>query len=200
MPPGARRHDCLSAPRRTYLVIDESIQIKSNKSAQTKRGAPAHRLGQCRRSADARPLHSDPYRPAADAGTAGFVGAASAPSAGSGARTGLFVPRRVLRHGQAGWRSRWWSRPRTPSGSRPKWPRSFSRRRSEGLAAVPAQQADDHPRLRDVWRTEESGYKSMEEEFLYWRSRSGVVTVDVAIAKYAKLAQIQTGFIYDETG
>jgi hypothetical protein len=42
-------------------------------------------------------------------------------------------------------------------------------------------------------------YLSMEEEFLL-EIDSGVVTVDVAIAKYAKLAQIQTGFIYDEHG
>ena len=42
-------------------------------------------------------------------------------------------------------------------------------------------------------------YKSMEEEFLL-EIESGTITVDVAIAKYAKLAQIQTGFIYDEQG
>ena len=42
-------------------------------------------------------------------------------------------------------------------------------------------------------------YTSMEEEFLL-EIESGTVTVDVAIAKYAKLAQIQTGFIYDEAG
>jgi SNF2 family DNA or RNA helicase len=42
-------------------------------------------------------------------------------------------------------------------------------------------------------------YKSMEEEFLL-EIESGTITVDVAIAKYAKLAQIQTGFIYDESG
>jgi SNF2 family DNA or RNA helicase len=42
-------------------------------------------------------------------------------------------------------------------------------------------------------------YNSMEEQFLLYVD-SGYVTVDVAIAKYEKLAQIQTGFIYDETG
>jgi SNF2 family DNA or RNA helicase len=40
----------------------------------------------------------------------------------------------------------------------------------------------------------------MEEQFLLEVERGDYVTVDVAIAKYAKLAQIQTGFIYDETG
>ena len=42
-------------------------------------------------------------------------------------------------------------------------------------------------------------YTSMEEEFLL-EIEAGTITVDVAIAKYAKLAQIQTGFIYDESG
>jgi SNF2 family DNA or RNA helicase len=42
-------------------------------------------------------------------------------------------------------------------------------------------------------------YNQMEKEFLLYIER-GVVTVDVAIAKYAKLAQIQTGFIYDDLG
>ena len=42
-------------------------------------------------------------------------------------------------------------------------------------------------------------YKSMEEEFLL-EIENDTVTVDVAIAKWAKLAQIQTGFIYDEQG
>jgi SNF2 family DNA or RNA helicase len=40
-------------------------------------------------------------------------------------------------------------------------------------------------------------YRQMEEQFLL-EIESGVVTVEVAIAKYAKLAQIQCGFIYDE--
>jgi SNF2 family DNA or RNA helicase len=39
-------------------------------------------------------------------------------------------------------------------------------------------------------------YKQMEEQFLL-DIESGTVTVEVAIAKFAKLAQIQTGFIYD---
>jgi SNF2 family DNA or RNA helicase len=42
-------------------------------------------------------------------------------------------------------------------------------------------------------------YNQMERDFLLY-IENNVVTVDVAIAKYAKLAQIQTGFIYDEQG
>ena len=42
-------------------------------------------------------------------------------------------------------------------------------------------------------------YLQMEREFLL-EIEQGVITVEVAIAKYAKLAQIQVGFIYDEQG
>ena len=42
-------------------------------------------------------------------------------------------------------------------------------------------------------------YNQMEHNFLV-EIEQGYVTVDVAIAKYEKLAQIQTGFVYDETG
>ena len=45
-----------------------------------------------------------------------------------------------------------------------------------------------------------SHYRSMEEEFLVWLNMQEVVTVDAAITKYIKLAQIQTGWIYDEDG
>ena len=40
-------------------------------------------------------------------------------------------------------------------------------------------------------------YNQMEREFLL-EIEAGVITVEVAIAKYAKLAQIQVGFIYDQ--
>jgi SNF2 family DNA or RNA helicase len=42
-------------------------------------------------------------------------------------------------------------------------------------------------------------YNQMERQFLL-EIENGYVTVDVAIAKYAKLAQIQVGFIYDANG
>lgn len=44
----------------------------------------------------------------------------------------------------------------------------------------------------------EDHYRSMHEEFMVWLENEEVVTVEVAIAKYAKLAQIQAGFIFDE--
>ena len=44
----------------------------------------------------------------------------------------------------------------------------------------------------------EAKYKSMENDFVLWLNSGDVVTVDAAITKYIKLAQIQCGWIYDE--
>lgn len=43
-------------------------------------------------------------------------------------------------------------------------------------------------------------YKSMEEEFVLWLQSGEVVTIEAAITKYIKLAQIQAGFVYTEDG
>jgi hypothetical protein len=43
-------------------------------------------------------------------------------------------------------------------------------------------------------------YKSMEDDFVLWMESGEVVTVDAAITKYIKLAQIQAGFIIHEDG
>lgn len=45
-----------------------------------------------------------------------------------------------------------------------------------------------------------SKYKSMEEEFVVWLNDTENVTVDTFITKYIKLAQIQSGFIIREDG
>ena len=73
----------------------------------------------------------------------------------------------------------------------------FQAKKKDWLPALP----DKRMTIRDYEMSGEQKrqYKSMEEEFLL-EIESGIVTVDVAIAKWAKLAQIQTGFIYDEAG
>lgn len=43
-------------------------------------------------------------------------------------------------------------------------------------------------------------FNSMLNDFVTLLSNGDVVAVDIALSKYAKLAQIQTGFIYDEEG
>lgn len=46
----------------------------------------------------------------------------------------------------------------------------------------------------------EAMYKSMENDFVLWLNSEEVVTIDAALTKYIKLAQIQCGWIYDEDG
>lgn len=43
-------------------------------------------------------------------------------------------------------------------------------------------------------------YKTMEQEFVTWLENDDAVSVDMAITKHIKLAQIQSGFIIDEDG
>lgn len=43
-------------------------------------------------------------------------------------------------------------------------------------------------------------YNSMYNDFVLWLNETEVVTVDAAITKYIKLAQIQCGWVYDENG
>jgi hypothetical protein len=43
-------------------------------------------------------------------------------------------------------------------------------------------------------------YKTMFDEFVVWLEDGSYVTIEAAITKYMKLAQIQSGFIFDEKG
>lgn len=56
--------------------------------------------------------------------------------------------------------------------------------------------------MRDYVMTPEMNamYKQMEQEFVLWLNENEYVSVDMAITKYIKLAQIQCGFIKDEEG
>ena len=73
----------------------------------------------------------------------------------------------------------------------------FQAKKKDWLPTLP----DKRMTIRDYEMSGEQKrqYKSMEEEFLL-EIESGIVTVDVAIAKYCKLAEIMVGFIYDENG
>jgi SNF2 family DNA or RNA helicase len=76
-------------------------------------------------------------------------------------------------------------------------PHVFQAKKSAWLPELPRK---DYT-IRDYQMSTEqlAQYSSMEQKFLLY-IENNVVTVDVAIAKYEKLAQIQTGFIYDEQG
>jgi SNF2 family DNA or RNA helicase len=73
----------------------------------------------------------------------------------------------------------------------------FQAKKKDWLPELPRKDAT----IRDYRMSKEQRrqYDQMEKEFLL-ELEQGYVTVDVAIAKYEKLAQIQVGFIYDEAG
>ena len=71
----------------------------------------------------------------------------------------------------------------------------FQAKKKDWLPNLPRKDATirDYQMSKDQQRQ----YDQMERDFLLYLEND-VVTVEVAIAKYEKLAQIQTGFIYDE--
>ena len=71
----------------------------------------------------------------------------------------------------------------------------FQAKKADWLPGLPRK--DQTIRDYKMSVAQQAQYNQMEKQFLL-EIESGVITVEVAIAKYAKLAQIQTGFIYDE--
>ena len=171
---------------KTYFAIDESIQIKGHRTAQTK---AVHKLAlECRY---VRLLTGKPQ----SQGVTDLWGQLRA--------IGLFRERNFYAFRgsfavMGGWQSK----------------EVVGTKNADTLAAImapvvfQAKKRDWLPNLprkdytiRDYKMSDEQlrQYAQMEHQFLLEIER-GVITVDVAIAKYAKLAQIQTGFIYDEHG
>jgi hypothetical protein len=73
---------------------------------------------------------------------------------------------------------------------------TFQAKKKDWLRGLP-------PKLYTIRRYEMAGpvrehYELMKEEFLTFLDSGEAVTVQVAIAKYEKLSQIQCGFIIDE--
>jgi SNF2 family DNA or RNA helicase len=171
---------------RTYLAIDESIQIKGYKTQQTK---AVHKLAElCRftRFLTGRATTQGPHD---------LWGQLRA--------IGLFRDRNFFAFRGAfcvmgGWQNKEVIRAQnTEILAAAMAPVVFQAKKKDWLPALPRKDFT----IRDYMMSPEqlAQYTSMEEEFLLLID-SGYVTVDVAIAKYTKLAQIQVGFIYDEAG
>jgi SNF2 family DNA or RNA helicase len=171
---------------RTYLVIDESIQIKGNRSEQTK---AVHRLTPvCTwvRCLTGRPQTQGPQD---------LWGQLRA--------IGLFEGRNFYAFRGAfcvmgGWQMKAVvDAKNTEQLALIMKPVVFQAKKKDWLPSLPRKDFT----IRDYQMSTEQlrQYASMEHDFLL-AIEQGYVTVDVAIAKYEKLAQIQTGFIYDQSG
>ncbi len=179
----------------TYLVVDESIQIKSNKSAQTK---AVHQL------AAWSPYTDEPLN-------VRFVRILTGRPQTQGPQDlwGQLRAIGAFRHKNyyafrgdycvmGGWKAKQVVAAKNQDQLAANMaPVVFQAKKKDWLPSLP----DKRMTIRDYEMSGEQKrqYASMEEEFLL-EIENDVVTVDVAIAKWAKLAQIQTGFIYDEQG
>jgi SNF2 family DNA or RNA helicase len=170
----------------TYLVIDESIQIKGNSSLQTKAVHKLAPLAKMVRILTGRPQTQGPHD---------LWGQLRA--------IGLFSERNFVAFRGAfcimgGWEQKEVvGAKNTDVLAEIMSPWVFQAKKRDWLPELPRKDST----IRDYQMSDEqlSQYRSMEEKFLL-EIEKGYVTVDVAIAKFEKLAQIQTGFIYDENG
>jgi hypothetical protein len=178
-----------------YLAIDESIQIKGHKTAQTK---AIHKLAAwspyirepqvCRyvRILTGRPQTQGPHD---------LWGQLRA--------IGLFTQVNFYSfRGQycvmGGWENKEVLRAKnTEQLASFMAPVVFQAKKQDWLPNLPRKDMT----IRDYKMSAEQQrqYNQMEKQFLL-EIEEGVITVEVAIAKYAKLAQIQVGFIYDHDG
>lgn len=179
---------CMWAERgKTYLAIDESIQIKGHKSTQTKAVHKLAALCRWKRLLTGRPQTQGPHD---------LWGQLRA--------IDLFTDRNFYAFRGAfcemgGWQNKIVIRARNSVAlARIMEPVVFQAKKKDWLPTLPRK--DMTIRDYEMSGEQRSQYRQMEEQFLLELENGEYVTVDVAIAKYAKLAQIQTGFIYDETG
>ena len=178
-----------------YLAIDESIQIKGHKSAQTK---AIHKLaawspftGDTMLCRYIRILTGKPQ----SQGVTDLWGQLRA--IGLFRETNFYSFRGAFAV-MGGWECKQVIRAKNEDQlARCMAPVIFQARKKDWLPNLPRKDMT----IRDYKMSEDQQrqYNQMERQFLL-EIDGGIVTVEVAIAKYAKLAQIQTGFIYDEDG
>ena len=176
-----------------YLTIDESIQIKGHKSLQTK---AIHKLAQwspftgetmlCRyvRILTGRPQTQGPHDLWGQLRAIGLF------------RETNFYSFRGSFCVMGGWENKEVIRAKnTEALARAMEGSIFQAKKADWLPLLPRK--DQTIRDYKMSSAQQAQYNQMERQFLL-EIEEGVITVEVAIAKYAKLAQIQTGFIYDE--
>jgi SNF2 family DNA or RNA helicase len=170
----------------TYLAIDESIQIKGHRSAQTKAIHALAPLCVCQRLLTGRPQTQGPHD---------LWGQLKA--------IGLFPDRNFFAFRGSFCQMGGWQAKQVVAAKNADVlaaimaPVVFQAKKKDWLPELPRK---DYT-IRDYVMSAEqlNQYAQMEKEFIL-EIETGVITVQVAIAKYAKLAQIQSGFIYDEQG
>lgn len=172
--------------RRGYIVADESIKLKDHRSEQTKAALEVGKMGTMTRILSGKPMSQGPHDLWAQMR---FIkqlnGFEYYPFKSAFCKMGGFKAKQVV-----GVMNEEILAERID-------PHVFR--------ATKAEWTDLPPKVyttREYTMTPEmkSMYKSMEDEFVIWLNEAENVSVDAAITKYIKLAQIQAGFIIDSEG
>ena len=171
---------------KTYFAIDESIQIKSHRSQQTKAAQRLAAVCKWVRLLSGRPQTQGPHDLWGQLRAIGlFPDTSFLAFRNTFCEMGGYMMKEVVGVRQPEMLARIME------------PVVFQAKKKDWLPDLPRKDAT----IRDyaMSTAQLAQYNQMEQQFLLYLEHN-VVTVDVAIAKYEKLAQIQTGFIYDEAG
>jgi hypothetical protein len=173
------------ANRKCMLVLDESVQIKTYDSQQTKAALAMAPMFPYRRILSGKPVTQGPHDLWAQMRAIGAISTKYHPFKTTFCKMGGFKGKKVVgtqnEEMLAAMIEKFIFR-----ASKKDWtdlpPKMYTSR-----------QYNLTPRLQAF-------YNSMENDFVIWLNEHENVTVDVFITKYIKLAQIQSGFIIKEDG
>jgi|GEM_PF-3528206 len=170
--------------RRCYVASDESIKLKNHKSDQTLAALELAQLFEFRRILSGKPMSQGPHDLWAQMRFIGKLqGKAFYPFKTAFCRMGGFKAKQIV-------------------GAQNEEilaqlidPWVFRATKAEWTDLPPKISTTREYKLTPAML---SMYRKMEEEFVLWLNEDENVSVDSAITKYIKLAQIQAGFILDE--
>jgi SNF2 family DNA or RNA helicase len=171
--------------RAAMIVLDESIQIKTYNSQQTKAALALAPLFVYKRILSGKPVTQGPHDLWAQCKFIGAINERYFPFKTTFCRMGGFKAKKVVgtqneellaskieKYIFRASKSQWTDLP----------PKMYTSRQYQLT-----------PKLKSM-------YQSMEDDFVLWINETDVVTVEAFITKYIKLAQIQSGFIIKEDG
>lgn len=172
--------------RGAMIAFDESIQLKNNKSQQTKAAIDLSKEFKFRRTLTGKPITQGPHDLWGQMRAMGHLSGYNYYAfRGMFCRMGGYMNKKVIGAQNEEALGKLID-PHVFRATKDQWtdlpPKVYTVREAQMTSAQAAK------------------YRSMEEEFLTWLSDTEYVSVDMALTKHIKLAQIQFGFLIDENG
>jgi SNF2 family DNA or RNA helicase len=167
----------------TYVAFDESIQIKTHDALQTKSAIALSKSARVRRILSGKPITQGPHDLWGQMRAIGQLDGRNYYSfRAMFCRMGGFKNKQVIGTQNEDILASWID------------PHVFRATKHDWGFRVPKV-----PTIRDYEMTTEqrNQYRSMERNFVLWLTEEKYVTIEAAISKFEKLAQIQCGFIID---